>query len=238
MGTKTAVKTKHRIHLIRGDKGGVGKSFVARTFIQHYLDHDYPFIPIEADRYNPDVANRYQQVDFQFAIFSDDWQQTRADDIVEFAKQRSVIISLPSQVGRPLGSWLEDALDTAQRYGIQFVYWFISSGSYESLDLFKQELTRHGQHIPFVLVCNHGVGDEWDIEEVDGLPQLMQSLSVPMIQFPALPKGERNRLDKHNLTLGDARTSTVFQAMSISRDRIEKFLRKAGTAIESTGLVP
>ena len=232
-----AAKLKRRVHLFGGDKGGVGKTFVCRTCIQYYLDKQLPFVPVEADRYNPDVANRYQQLPFEYAIFSDDEQQTRADDIVELAKDKTVIISLPSQVGRPLGRWLEDAIQTAAKYGIEFVYWFISSGAYESLDLLKAALARHGQQMPFVLVCNHGVGEEWDVDQVEGLAALIQDLKVVTIDFPKLPIKERNLLDKNNLTLGEARTAEVFKARSMSQDRIEKFLRKAYAGFGATGLL-
>lgn len=237
MAAKAKAKLIHRVHLFGGDKGGVGKTFVCRAYIEYCHHKGLAFIPVEADRYNPDVANRYRNLHFEYAIFSDDEQQTRADEIIELAKAKTVVISLPSQVGRPLGDWLEDAIPTASRYDIEFVYWFISSGAYESLDLLKQELQRHGKHMPFVLVRNHGVGEEWDVAQVEGLPALMQSLKVPAIDFPKLPIKERNLLDKNNLTLGDARTSEIFKSRSMSQDRIEKFLRKAYAAFESTGLV-
>jgi CO dehydrogenase nickel-insertion accessory protein CooC1 len=50
------------IHLVDGDKGGVGKSFVCSTLIQYFIDHKIDFTPVEADRYNPDVANRYGEL--------------------------------------------------------------------------------------------------------------------------------------------------------------------------------
>jgi CO dehydrogenase nickel-insertion accessory protein CooC1 len=38
------------IHLIDGEKGGVGKSFLARTMIQYGLDRELSFIAVETDR--------------------------------------------------------------------------------------------------------------------------------------------------------------------------------------------
>lgn len=227
-----------RVHFFDGDKGGVGKSFCCRVFIQYFLDKKIDFTPLEADRYNPDVATRYADLPFEFAIFSDDEHQTKADEIVELAKVKPVIISLPSQVGKPLNLWLEDAIDTAARHKIQFVRWFVSSGAYESLELLYVALKEQGGNMPFVLVKNYGVGEEWDISQVDGLAELMTKLKVKEIDFPKLPKVERNLLDKNNLTPGAARTSEVFKNLSVSQDRIERFLKKAYTAFDSSGLVP
>lgn len=44
------------IHFVDGEKGGVGKSFVAKTMIQYRLERQLPFVAVETDRSNPDVA--------------------------------------------------------------------------------------------------------------------------------------------------------------------------------------
>ena len=44
------------IHWGDGEKGGVGKSLVVRTLIQYHLDRNKPFVAVETDRSNPDVA--------------------------------------------------------------------------------------------------------------------------------------------------------------------------------------
>ena len=38
------------VHLIGGEKGGVGKSLVARLLAQYFIDHDLPFIGFDTDR--------------------------------------------------------------------------------------------------------------------------------------------------------------------------------------------
>jgi len=225
-----------RVHFFDGDKGGVGKSFCCRAFIQYFLDKGINFTLVDADRYNPDVASRYSELPFQLAIFSDNPDQMRADELVEYAKAKPVVISLPSQVGKPLNLWLDDAIEVAKKHKIQFVRWFVSSGSYESLNLFHIALKKHGENIPFVLVQNQGVGVEWDTSQIEGLPELMSKLKVKVIDFPKLPLQERTLLDKNNLTLGAARTSDFFKNLSMSRDRIEKFLEKAYKSFETTGL--
>jgi cellulose biosynthesis protein BcsQ len=38
------------IHLIGGEKGGVGKSMVARVLAQYYIDREWPFVGFDTDR--------------------------------------------------------------------------------------------------------------------------------------------------------------------------------------------
>ena len=39
-----------KIHLIGGEKGGVGKSMVARLVAQYLIDHSIPFLGFDSDR--------------------------------------------------------------------------------------------------------------------------------------------------------------------------------------------
>ena len=64
------------IHLIDGEKGGVGKSFVTRAMIQYGLDRNLPFVAVETDRSNPDVAAVYKDL-CKEAIFSEDEKTCR-----------------------------------------------------------------------------------------------------------------------------------------------------------------
>jgi cellulose biosynthesis protein BcsQ len=39
-----------RIHRIRGEKGGVGKSLMARLLAQYCIDHELPFVGFDTDK--------------------------------------------------------------------------------------------------------------------------------------------------------------------------------------------
>lgn len=230
------------INLSDGDKGGVGKSTIVMTMIQYYLDNNRDFIPVEADRYNPDVANRYGNLNFKFATFSEDEQVTSGvdhenpDQIIDFASERDVIVSLPAQVGIPLNKWIDTALMACEENGASFVRWFVTSGTYESLNLFKIALKRHGGVMPFVLVKNWGMNDDWsEIETFDGLSALINKYDVKLIDFPKLAWREANLIQKHNWRFSEARVSKELHLMQ--RTRIKKFLKDAYSAFESTGLL-
>ena len=42
--------TQSKIHLIGGEKGGVGKSMVARLVAQYFIDHEMTFVGFDTDR--------------------------------------------------------------------------------------------------------------------------------------------------------------------------------------------
>ncbi len=142
------------IHFIDGEKGGVGKSFVARTMIQYGLDRNLPFVAVETDRSNPDVAGVYKEI-CQYAVFTEDEKQAnKADRIFEMAIEQPVIVSLPSQVHRAMKAWIDrnQLLRLGSEYDVSFCKWFVCNGEYDSIKLFVSSLNCYEDQITHILV--------------------------------------------------------------------------------------
>jgi hypothetical protein len=225
------------IHLIDGEKGGVGKSFVARTMIQYGLDRDLPFVAIETDRSNPDVSRVYKDM-CQFAIFSEDEKQAdQADSIFDMAINQPVIVSLPSQVNRSVTDWIEhnQLLELGDEHGVSFCKWFISNGEYDSVRLFQSSLKHYGQQITHILVRNFGLCDEWfQLDEDELLQKLITKYQVKVIDFPKLAHRERYLINQHQLRFDDARVSN--ELTILGKQRVVNFLKSAYSAFDGTGV--
>ena len=50
------------IHFIGGEKGGVGKSVVARVLAQYFIDHNHPFLGFDTDRSHGALMRFYVMV--------------------------------------------------------------------------------------------------------------------------------------------------------------------------------
>ena len=97
------------IHLVVGEKGGVGKSQVALALIAHYTSQEIPLIICEADRSNGDVGRASEGKDGHtvlYPYFTEDADHTdKADDILDrptndreayrapFTRQITVLVS-------------------------------------------------------------------------------------------------------------------------------------------------
>ena len=227
------------INYIDGEKGGVGKSLFAKTLVQYCLNFERPFFLVECDRSNPDVGRTFQrELKVEFAFFTENEKQAdAADRIFELALQKPVIANLPAQVHRAMIDWMEgnDLIKLGQENGVTFVKWFLCSGGYDSIQLFRQSLEYYGGRIPHILVRNWGLCDDWThVEEDEALQTLIHQYSVKVINMPKFAYAERNLCDAKSLTFSGALQDPVFRV--ISRQRIKSFLKQCYAEIGRTGV--
>ena len=225
------------IHLIDGEKGGVGKSFVTRVMIQYGLDRDLPLVAVETDRSNPDVAGIYDDI-CKYAVFSEDEKQAdKADRIFEYAINQPVIVSLPSQVHRAVTAWIErnKLLELGKEYQVDFVKWFVCNGEYDSVKLFIASLECYEDKITHILVRNRGLCDEWSqVEEDKSLQDLLTKYRVKVIDFPKLAHRERYAINQKRLRFDEARSYREFGILG--KQRVVNFLKAAYASFDSAGI--
>ncbi len=225
------------IHLIDGEKGGVGKSFVARTMIQYTLDRNLPMVAVETDRSNPDVARVYEDI-CEYAVLTEDEKQAdKADGIFEMGLEKDVIVSLPSQVHRAMESWIEknQLLTLGNDYGVSFCKWFVCNGEYDSIQLFLASLNCYEKKMTHILVRNLGLCDEWSpIDEDESVQKLIKKYRVKVIDFPKLGYKERYKINQNRLRFDDAREYKDFGVLG--RQRVVNFLKSAYRAFDSAGV--
>ena len=223
------------IHLVDGEKGGVGKSFVTRAMIQYGIDRELPFVAVETDRSNPDV-NRVYKERCQFAVFSEDEKQAgNADRIFEMAMEQPVIVSLPSQVNRAVTTWIENnqLLQIGIEYDVSFCKWFVTNGEYDSIRLFQASLDYYGENMTHVLVRNFGLCDEWSqVDNDKSLQKLIAKYGVKVIDFPKLGYQERYLINQKQLRFDDATSSKDLTVLG--RQRVVNFLKNAYEQFDST----
>lgn len=225
------------INEIAGEKGGVGKTIVAITQVQYALDRKYPFVAVEADRSNPDLAAIYKKI-AKFAVFTEDESQLhKADSIFEHAINKPVIVSLPSQSHRAVSRWIErnNLLQVGKEYGVDFCNWFVCNGRYYSVKLFLESLKYYQNRKAHILVKNWGMCDDWSLLDSEKeLQKLIKKYGVKTIDFPKLEAREVYLIDKYRLSFEQARKDKRFGVLG--QQRVKNFLDAAYAAFDSTGV--
>src|SRR5947209_1650985 len=111
------------IHLVGGEKGGVGKSLVSRLLAQYFIDNNLPFIGFDSDRSHGALLRFY--AGFASPVLIDSYESL--DAIVEAASsspERRVLVDLAAQTQENLTKWMDDSqlLEVAPELGLQIRY--------------------------------------------------------------------------------------------------------------------
>src|SRR5687768_7698308 len=90
-----------KIHLIGGEKGGVGKSMVSRLLAQYCIDRQIPFVGFDTDRSHGSLLRFY--ADYASPALVDSYEAL--DRVIEGAIEepgRRVLVDLAAQTHEPL----------------------------------------------------------------------------------------------------------------------------------------
>jgi hypothetical protein len=185
-----------QIHFVGGEKGGVGKSVVARLLAQWCVDRAAPFAAIDADLSHGSLLRSYgeftQPVDLE--TFSS------ADEIVNRAlgAERTVVVDLPAQSARALERWIEsaDVVRFAREGGIGLTLWHVSDGTFDSVRDLERTLNRWTDAFSYIAVKNHGRAKDFGLfDESDGRRRIEQ-MGGRIIELPELDRAAMAGIDR------------------------------------------
>jgi hypothetical protein len=227
-----------RIHLIDGEKGGVGKSLFARVMVQYCIDNKLEHTLVDADITNQDVKRFYNYaVDAEFSEALN--KGNKADIIFELARNKPVIVNLPANVFPLVNNWIKKGrlLNVADKYGVDVCKWFVCDGGFESIDLFYQSINLYKDKMLHVFVRNLGKTDDWSFLEADSnyvdLKKKYKT-TLQIIDFPLLYPGDRYFIDSHKFRFDSPEIEEKMPIMS--QQRLCTFLEESHLQIEITEL--
>jgi len=175
-----------QIHLIDGEKGGVGKSFFARALVYYLNLKKLSFHLVDSDRSNPDVASRYPDHS-QTVFFSEVEKKANDVDVIfNLSLEKPVIVNLPSQIEVVVTNWIERnglADDLGKEYGLEVYKWFCCTGAHDSNTLFIESASKFKGRVHHVLIKNQAFSDEEDWKQIlldyPQLEQLINEQKIP-----------------------------------------------------------
>jgi hypothetical protein len=184
------------IHLIGGEKGGVGKSVVARLVAQYFIDKSVPFLGFDSDRSHGALIRFY--AGYASPVVVDRYESL--DAIAEAAAEqpdRRVLVDLAAQTHEPVVKWIEDSglLDMAGELGLSVRYWHVMDSGKDPVDLLRALLDRFGSRLSYVLVLNEIRGDDFDILERSGEKERALALDAKVISLRRLHEAAMRKID-------------------------------------------
>ena len=225
-----------QIHLIGGEKGGVGKSMVARLLAQYFIDHSMPFTGFDADRSHGALLRFY--AGYATAVLVDQYESL--DAIVEAAStqpEHRILVDLAAQTGEPLTRWMDESqlLAVAPELNLDIRYWHVMDSGRDSVDQLRQLFDRYQSRLHYVLVQNQLRGSNFRIFDESGLAARAQEYHAGIIAI--------RRLHETSMIKIDAASSSFWAATQendqttglgvLERQRVRSWLQSAYTALAS-----
>lgn len=229
-----------KIHLIGGEKGGVGKSMLARLIAQYLIDHEMPFIGFDTDRSHGSLLRFY--ADYASPALVDRFDAL--DKIIEAAIENPghrVLVDLAAQTQEPLIKWMEESgvLDMADLEGITLHYWHVMDSGRDSVDLLRRLLERFGQRVNYVLVKNQLRGDDFSLLHRSGELDRAVGLGAKVLEIKKLHDTVVNKIDARDASFWSARNPNQVDGPGLGlmeRQRLKMWMNHAFDGIARVGV--
>jgi len=229
------------IHLIGGEKGGVGKSMVSRVLAQHFIDRSLPFVGFDTDRSHGSLRRFY--ADYASEALVDQYEAL--DRIVEAAMARAgvrVLVDLAAQTHEPLTKWMDESgvLDMGNVSGFTLKYWHVMDSGRDSIDLLGKLFERFGHRVHYVVVRNQLRGTDFSLLEKSGLLERAATLGAKVIDLKQLHTPLVQKIDARNSSFWAAKNTAPGASGPLlgimERQRLKLWLNHAYGEFEKAGL--
>ncbi len=228
------------IHFVGGEKGGVGKSVLARLLAQYMIDHELPFIGFDTDKSHGALLRFYS--DYAAATIIDDYESL--DAIIETANahpEQRILVDLAAQTHQPLARWLDESgvLDLAEELGINICYWNVMDSGKDCVDLLDKLLSQFGTQLNYVLVQNQLRDEQFNILEHSGVKDRALAFDAKVMTLKRLHAPVMTKVDSNSYSFWAAKNKDVESSYPLGlleRQRMKIWLNHAYSEISNIGV--
>ncbi|GAB2189613.1 P-loop NTPase family protein [Sessilibacter sp. MAH2] len=214
-----------RVHFISGEKGGVGKSFTARTLAQYFIDAEQPFIGFDSDQSHSTFSRFYAE--FTSPVVIDDFESM--DEILVAAEENGraeIIVDLAAQTADSLEDWIDesDLFAILEAIDAKAYFWHVMDDGADSARLLDRFIKKY-QDLPMqmVIVKNMGRGANFDLFDKSAIFERAQSINAIFVTLPKLQSQLAQKIDFYNFSFWAAANNA--KAMSTAeRQRVKVWL--------------
>lgn len=222
------------LNFIGGEKGGVGKSVVARLLAQYFIDREQAFIGFDTDRSHTSFTRFY--ADYASPVLVDSYEGLDKvvsvfEDYTDEPIKPRVIVDLAAQTAAPLSRWIQDSelLPLLTEMGIAVNFWHVADAGNDSVDLLDRLLNTYGAGPNYVIVKNLGRGTDFSQLDASAAMANALALDAKVITLAQLHEGSMRKIDRQNVSFWAAinSRSEVDGLGMLERQRVKTWLKKS-----------
>jgi len=228
------------IHLIGGEKGGVGKSVVARVLAQYMIDKKLNFVGFDTDKSHGSLVRFYS--DFASPMLIDSYESL--DTMVELAAENPgerILVDLAAQTHERLVKWIDESgvLEALSEHGLSLTYWHVMDSGKDSLSLLKSLFDRFGSRLNYVIVLNQLRGEHFDLFEKSAEKAQADGLHAKIVTVKRLNQEVIAKIDAENASFWAAQQKGAMNGNGLGilqRQRVKVWLQHAYGQIDGVGI--
>jgi len=221
------------LNFIGGEKGGVGKSVVARVLAQYFIDNELPFTGFDTDRSHTTFTRFYQGYASPVIVDRFESLDAIAQALVDHTGETtpSIIVDLAAQTATPVARWIKesDLLTLMAEMGITVNLWHIADPGKDSVDLLDRLIETYGEGPNYIVVKNEGRGS--DFSQLDHSEALQKALSkgAHVVSLGQLHESSMRKIDRQDTSFWAAvhQTSGPEALGLLERQRVKSWLKKS-----------
>lgn len=231
------------INFIGGEKGGVGKSVVARVLAQYFIDRGRAFRGFDTDRSHtsftrfyadfaePVVVDTYEGLDLIASVFEDEPGD---------GPMPNVIVDLAAQTATPMARWVKDSdlIALMAEMGVNINFWHVADAGKDSMDMLGRLLATYGDEPNYIVVKNLGRGSDFSLLDESAALARVSELGGQIIALPQLHEASMRKVDHQNTSFWAAvhHKDGEHALGMLERQRVKSWLKSCYAALESLPL--
>jgi hypothetical protein len=230
----TTLFDKPRLILTHGEKGGVGKTTVARIIADFLNSRKVSFRAFDAEGSTGQLLRFHRTETLPVDVADATGIGPVLDYAMDGAGRRIALVDLGARSGEDLRSWLYrgGALEEAGsgHLGITVVY--VLGGAVDSVGHLKECFQALGRDVSYVAVRNYGVAGKFDIYDQSNIRKEILAAGAKEIALPALDGAVYQSVDRSSLPFSSFAESTGTTAGFTEKRYCRTWLRECFAALE------
>ncbi|MBS1859527.1 MAG: hypothetical protein JST11_29400 [Acidobacteria bacterium] len=235
---KTAYE-KPRLILTHGEKGGVGKTTVARVIADFLNARDVSFRAFDAEGATGQLLRFHPDESMAVEVAHAAGIAPVLDYVMEGAGKRLALVDLGARSGEDVREWLYKggALEEveASRLGITVVY--VLGGAVDSVGHLKECFAALGRGVNYVIVRNFGVAGKFDVYDNSNVRRELLEAGARELSLPALDGTVYQSVDRASVSFSAFAEGQGGNVGFTERRYCRTWLRECFAALEEAAAV-
>ncbi|MES1258047.1 MAG: hypothetical protein ABUS51_06440 [Acidobacteriota bacterium] len=225
---------KPRLILTHGEKGGVGKTTVARVLADFLTSRKTAFRAFDAEGSTGQLLRFHKNETASVDVGDAASIAPVLDYVMDGAGRRIALVDLGARSGEDLKNWLYrgGALEEAEggRLGITVVY--VLGGAVDSVGHLKECFNALGRNVSYVIIRNFGVAAKFDIYDQSNIRKDLLAIGAQEVSLPSLDGSVYQAVDRSSLPFSAFAESQGANFGFTERRYCRTWLRECFAAIE------